>query len=41
LSKNPIFKFQFKGDGFKKKDKVLMSFVDRKGGSDKGKGKIK
>ena len=40
LSKNPIFKFQFKGD-FKKGDKVLMSFVDRKGKSDKGKGKIK
>jgi len=40
LSKNPIFKFQFKGD-FKKGDKVLMSFVDRKGNSDKGKGKIK
>ena len=40
LSKNPIFKYQFKGD-FKKGDKVLMSFVDRKGNSDKGKGKIK
>ncbi len=40
LSKNPIFKFQFKGD-FKKKDKVLMTFVDRKGNTDKGKGKIK
>lgn len=40
LSKNPIFKYQFKGD-FKKGDKVLMSFVTRKGKKDKGKGKIK
>jgi len=40
LSKNPIFKFQFKGD-FKKGDKVLMSWVDRKGKKGKGKGKIK
>ena len=40
LSKNPIFKFQFKGD-FKKGDKVLMNFVDRKGKTGKGKGKIK
>lgn len=41
LSKNPIFKFQFKGDAFKKGDKVLMSWVDRKGKTGKGKGKIK
>lgn len=40
LSKNPIFKFQFKGD-FKKKDKVLVSWVDRKGKTGDGKGKIK
>ena len=40
LSKNPIFKYQFKGD-FKKGDKVLMTFVDRKGNTGKGKGKIK
>jgi len=40
LSKNPIFKFQFKGD-FKKGDKLLMSWVDRKGKTGKGKGKIK
>jgi len=40
LSKNPIFKFQFKGD-FKKGDKVLMTYTDRKGGKGKGKGKIK
>jgi sulfur-oxidizing protein SoxZ len=40
LSKNPIVKFQFKGD-FKKGDKVLMNWVDRKGKTGKGKGKIK
>ena len=39
LSKNPIFKFQFKGA--QKGDKVLMSWVDRKGKTGKGKGKIK
>ncbi|MEA2073921.1 MAG: thiosulfate oxidation carrier complex protein SoxZ [Campylobacterota bacterium] len=41
LSKNPIFKFQFKGEGIKKGDKLLMNWVDRKGGTGKGKGKIK
>ncbi|MDF1875971.1 thiosulfate oxidation carrier complex protein SoxZ [Sulfurimonas sp. SAG-AH-194-I05] len=40
LSKNPIFKYQFKGD-FKKGDKVLMTYTDRKGLVGKGKGKIK
>ena len=40
LSKNPILKFKFKGD-FKKGDKVVMSWVDRKGGKDSGKGTIK
>jgi sulfur-oxidizing protein SoxZ len=40
LSKNPIFKFQFKGIG-KKGDKVEMLAVDRKGKTYKGKGKIK
>jgi len=40
LSKNPIFKFQFKGIG-KKGDKVEMIAVDRKGKTYKGKGKIK
>ncbi len=40
LSKNPIFKFQFKGD-FKKGDKVMMVATDRKGNTIKGKGKIK
>jgi sulfur-oxidizing protein SoxZ len=39
LSKNPIFKFEFKGD-FKKGDKLLMSWVDLKGKTGKGKGKI-
>ncbi|MDF1878043.1 thiosulfate oxidation carrier complex protein SoxZ [Sulfurimonas sp. SAG-AH-194-C20] len=41
LSKNPIFKFELKGDTFKKGDKLLLSWVDRKGGTGKGKGKIK
>ena len=40
LSKNPIFKFQFKGIGAKG-DKVLMTWRDRKGKTGKGKGKIK
>jgi len=39
LSKNPIFKYQFKG--FNKGDKVEMVAVDRKGNTLKGKGKIK
>ncbi|MDF1883426.1 thiosulfate oxidation carrier complex protein SoxZ [Sulfurimonas sp. SAG-AH-194-C21] len=41
LSKNPIFKFQIKGDTFKKGDKLLINWVDRKGKTGKGKGKIK
>ncbi len=41
LSKNPIFKFQIKGDEFKAGDKLKMSWVDRKGKTGKGKGKIK
>ena len=36
LSKNPIFKYQFKGIGAKG-DKVEMSWVDRKGKTSKGK----
>ncbi|WP_457750102.1 thiosulfate oxidation carrier complex protein SoxZ [Sulfurimonas sp.] len=40
LSKNPIFKFQFKGIG-KKGDKVLLVATDLKGKTLKGKGKIK
>ncbi len=41
LSKNPIIKFQFKGESFKKGDKLLMNWVDLKGKTGKGKGKIK
>ena len=41
LSKNPIFKFKIKGDEFKAGDKLKMSWVDRKGKTGKGKGKIK
>ena len=40
LSKNPIVKFAFKGD-FKKGDVLEMNWVDRKGGTGKGDGKIK
>ena len=41
LSKNPIFKFQFKGDTFKAGDKLEMNWVSRLGKKGKGKGKIK
>jgi sulfur-oxidizing protein SoxZ len=40
LSKNPIFKFEFKGIG-KKGDKVKLVAVDLKGKTYKGKAKIK
>jgi hypothetical protein len=40
LSKNPIFKFEFKGIGAKK-DKVELVAVDLKGKTYKGKAKIK
>ena len=39
LSKNPIFKFRFKGAV--KGDKIAMNWIDRKGKTGKGKGKIK
>lgn len=39
LSKNPIFKFKFKGAA--KGDKVEMTWVDLKGGTKTGKGKVK
>nr|WP_321267145.1 thiosulfate oxidation carrier complex protein SoxZ [uncultured Sulfurimonas sp.] len=41
LSKNPIFKFKIKGDEFKKGDELKMSWVDLKGKTGKGKGKLK
>jgi len=41
LSKNPIFKFKFKGEAFKKGDKLLMTWTDRKGNTENGKSKIK
>jgi len=40
LSKNPIFKFQFKGIG-KSGDELQMSWVDRKGNTGSGSGAIK
>ncbi len=40
LSKNPIFKFQFKGIGAQG-DTLEMSWVDRKGKTGKGDSKIK
>lgn len=41
FSKNPIFKFKFKGKDFKKGDKLVMKWVDRKGKSKESKAKIK
>ena len=41
LSKNPIFKFQLKGDEFKKGDKLIMTWVDLKGNTKTSKSKIK
>lgn len=41
LSKNPIFKFKIKGDEFKKKDKLILTWVDRKGNTKVSKSKIK
>jgi sulfur-oxidizing protein SoxZ len=41
LSKNPILTFKFKGDEFKKGDKLKMTWVDRKGKTGKGKSKIR
>ncbi|WP_345972646.1 thiosulfate oxidation carrier complex protein SoxZ [Sulfurimonas diazotrophicus] len=40
LSKNPIFKFAFKGD-FKKGDELVMTWVDLKGNTKTSKAKIK
>ena len=41
LSKNPIFKFKVKGEGFAKKDKLIMTWTDRSGKSKVSKSKIK
>lgn len=41
LSKNPIFKFEVKPDGFKKHDKIIMTWVDLKGNTKTSKSKIK
>jgi len=41
LSKNPIFKFKIKANGFKKGDEIVMSWVDLKGNTKTSKTKIK
>jgi len=41
LSKNPIFKFELKGDSFKKGEKLILTWVDLKGHSKTSKSKIK
>jgi sulfur-oxidizing protein SoxZ len=41
LSKNPIFKFEFKGADFKKGDALEMTWVDLKGNTKTKKTKIK
>jgi len=41
LSKNPIFKFKFKADGFKKGDELVMTWVDLKGNTKTSKSKLK
>jgi len=41
LSKNPIFKFQFKGDEFKSGDKLSVTWIDKKGKTETKKAKIK
>ncbi len=41
LSKNPIVKYEFKAAGFKKGDKLVMTWVDLKGKKKSGKTKIK
>ncbi len=41
LSKNPIIKYEFKAAGFKKGDKIEMTWVDRKGKSKTKVAKIK
>jgi len=41
LSKNPIVKYEFKAAGFKKGDKLVMTWVDLKGKTKTKKAKIK
>ncbi|HIC43908.1 MAG TPA: thiosulfate oxidation carrier complex protein SoxZ [Sulfurimonas sp.] len=41
LSKNPIFKFQFKAGDVKKGDKLEMTWVDKKGNTKTDAGKVK
>lgn len=41
FSKNPIFKFQFKGDEFKKGDMLVITWVDIKGKTETKSAKIK
>jgi len=41
LSKNPLFKFQFKADGFKKGDKLEITYVDLSGATESESKKIK
>ncbi len=41
LSKNPIVKYEFKAAGFKKGDKLTMTWVDLKGNKKTGHTKIK
>jgi len=41
LSKNPIFKFKFKGADFKKGDELVMTWVDLKGNTKTSKAAIK
>jgi len=41
VSKNPLFKFEFKADGFKKGDKLEISWVDLSGATATDAKKIK
>jgi len=41
VSKNPLFKFEFKADGFKKGDKLEISWVDLSGATATDSKKIK
>ncbi|MBL0708805.1 MAG: thiosulfate oxidation carrier complex protein SoxZ [Sulfurimonas sp.] len=41
LSKNPIFKLKLNGETFKKKEKIIVTWLDRKGNSEAITKKIK